>query len=95
MQPSISIFLECFPIPILSFYFVVVFYQVVLACIVHFFEFCGCKGSFKVETIVRICLEYQSIFLGALSILFLCYSFESQEVYSLYSKAGVFCKSYR
>ena len=90
MQPSISIFLECFPIPTVSFYFVAVFYEVVLACIVHFLGFCGCKGNCKVETIVRTCLGYQSIFLGALSILFLCYSFESQEVYSLYSKAGVF-----
>ena len=90
MQLSISIFLECFPIPTVPFYFGVVLYQVVLACTVHFFGFCGCKGNCKVETIVKICLEYQSIFLGALSVLFSCYSFESQEVYSLYSKAGVF-----
>ena len=82
-------FSTCFQTPNLLFNFVV-FCQVVMACTVHFFCLCGCKGNCKVETIVRICLEYQSIFLGALSILFLCYSFESQEVYSLYSKAGVF-----
>ena len=89
MQPSISTFLQCFPISTVLFYFVVVFCLVALACTVHFFGFCGCKGNCKVETIVRIYLEYQSIFLGALSILFLYYSFKSQEVYSFYSKVGV------
>ena len=75
--------------PILPLY-LAVFCQIAMACTVHFFGFCGCKGNCKVDTIVRICLEYQSIFLRALSILFLCYTFESQEFYSLYSKTGVF-----
>ena len=57
---------------------------------VHFFGFYDCRGTCGVETVASICLEYQSIFLGALSILFSCYTFESQEVYSLNSKTGVF-----
>ena len=78
-------FSTCFQTPNLLFNFVV-FCQVVMACTVHFFGFCGCEGISK----LRHCFQYQPIFLGALSILFLCYSFESQEVYSFHSKAGVF-----
>ena len=38
----------------------------------HFFSFYGGGDNRKVEAVAGICLEFQSIFLGAHNILFLC-----------------------